>query len=214
MTRVTVHAHVSPCRDYPGPVVRWEPGAKERLQVAAIELFLERGYEQTTVQDIAAAAGLTERTFFRHFADKREVLFHGGEEYQATFLRGAASAPEGSSPFELVAAAIGAAAEFFPDDRRPWSRRRQTVIEANPALLERELLKRSALGDALAAAFERRGVPGTEARIAAETGTTAFHLAFRLWIAPGEERSLIDIEQDVLARMGSLIPGGAPTAGR
>jgi AcrR family transcriptional regulator len=193
-------------------MVRWEPGAKERLQMAAISLFLERGYEQTTVQDIAAATGLTERTFFRHFADKREVLFHGGDQYQATFLRGAAAAPEGSGPFGLVTAAIAAAGDFFPDDRRPWSRQRQDVIDANPALLERELLKRSALGDALTTAFRERGVPESDARIAAETGVTAFHLAFRQWIAPGEERTLIDIEREVLARMSALIPAAAPIA--
>jgi AcrR family transcriptional regulator len=191
-------------------MVRWEPGAKERLQHAAIALFLERGYEQTTVQDIAAATGLTERTFFRHFADKREVLFHGQDEYQATFLRGAASAPDDATPFELAVAAITAASGFFPDDRRPWSRQRQTVIDANPALLERELLKRSALGDALTAAFAVRGVDEADARIAAETGVTAFHLAFRAWIAPGEDRSLGVVQQDVLARMRALAPAAPP----
>jgi AcrR family transcriptional regulator len=190
-------------------MVRWEPGAKERLQVAAIELFLERGYEQTTVQDIAAASGLTERTFFRHFADKREVLFHGQEQYQAVFLLGAASAPEGSTPTGLAVAAIAAAQDFFPDDHRPWSRRRQMVIDANPALVERELLKRSALADALTGAFLERGVDELDARIAAETGVTAFHLAFRQWIADGEERSLIEIEQDVLARMAAFMPATA-----
>lgn len=190
-------------------MVRWEPGAKERLQMAAIELFLERGYEQTTVQDIAAATGLTERTFFRHFADKREVLFHGQERYQAVFLLGAASAPEGSTPMGLAVAAITAAQEFFPEDRRPWSRLRQTVIDANPALVERELLKRAALADALTGAFLERGVPEVDARVSAETAVTAFHLAFRLWIAPEERRALGEIERDVLARMAALMPGPA-----
>jgi AcrR family transcriptional regulator len=191
-------------------MVRWEPGTKERLQLAAISLFLERGYEQTTVQDIAAATGLTERTFFRHFADKREVLFHGQQEYQATFLEGVAAAPHGSTPFGLAVAAIAAADVFFPADHRPWSQQRQAVIDANPALLERELLKRSALGDALTLAIAERGVPEADARIAAETGVTAFHLAFRLWIERGEERSLLEIEQDVLARMTALLPAGDP----
>ena len=190
-------------------MVRWEPGAKERLQLAAIELFLEHGYEQTTVQDIAVSTGLTERTFFRHFADKREVLFHGQDQYQAVFLRGAGSAPDGSTAFELVVAAISAAQEFFPADRRAWSRQRQTVIDANPALLERELLKRASLADALAAAFRERGVQDVDARIAAETGVTAFHLAFRQWISEGEERSLLEIEQDVLSRIDALMPGTA-----
>jgi AcrR family transcriptional regulator len=186
-------------------MVRWEPGAKERLQLAALDLFLAHGYEQTTVQDIAAAAGLTERTFFRHFADKREVLFVGQDGFAATFLDGAAAAPEGADAFALVVAAIGAAERFFPDERRPWSRKRQTVIDANAALLERELLKRAALGDDLTRAFAARGVPTTDARVAAETGVAAFYLAFRQWIAEGEERSLGEIERDVLERMGSFL---------
>jgi AcrR family transcriptional regulator len=189
-------------------MVRWEPGAKERLQVAALDLFLERGYEQTTVQDIAAAAGLTERTFFRHFTDKREVLFHGQDRFAPTFVNGAAEAPEGADTFALVVAAIGAAQGFFPDERRPWSRKRQRVIDANPALLERELLKRAALGDDLTAAFEARGIPAADARLAAETGVAAFFLAFRQWIAEDETRSLGDIERDVLDRMGALMPRG------
>ena len=190
--------------------MRWEPGAKERLQLAAIELFVARGFEQTTVQDIAAAAGLTERTFFRHFTDKREVLFVGSDVYAATFLHGVDAAPMDATPFQLAVAAIAAADEFFPDERRAWSRRRQAVLDANPALQERELLKRSALGDSLTAAFHVRGVPEADARIAAETGVTVFHVAFRQWIADGETRSLLEIEQEVLTRTATLIPGPAP----
>src|SRR4051812_10086221 len=90
-------------------MVRWEPGAKERLQLAALELFLARGFEQTTVQDIAQEAGLTERTFFRHFADKREVLFQGQQQYLAEFVRGIREAPEGTPPFELIRLALAGA---------------------------------------------------------------------------------------------------------
>jgi AcrR family transcriptional regulator len=215
MTWSTVHADVSSCRDYPEDMVRWEPGAKERLQQAAIGLFVERGFEQTTVQDIAAAAGLTERTFFRHFTDKREVLFVGSDLYAATFLTGVDEAPPDATPYGLVTAAITAAArDFFPNDRRPWSRQRQSVLDANPALQERELLKRSTLGDSLTAAFQRRGVPEADARLAAETGVTAFHIAFRQWIAEDEERSLLEIERDVLARMAALMPSTEPAAAR
>jgi AcrR family transcriptional regulator len=190
-------------------VVRWEPGAKERLQAAALELFVERGFEQTTVQDIAARAGLTERTFFRHFTDKREVLFTGQAEYEDHHLRGVREAPDGESAFGYAVAAITAAADFFPDERRPWSRRRQTVIDANPALLERELLKRASLGVALTQALCDRGVPAPDAPLAAETAVTVFHVAFRLWIAEGEERGLAEIERAVLAQLGAIVP--APT---
>lgn len=188
-----------------GVMVRWEPGAKERLQAAAIDLFLERGFEQTTVQDIAAASGLTERTFFRHFGDKREVLFVGGAQYQATFVDGIRAAPEGPA-FALVIAGIEAAAGFFSRERRPWSRKRQAVIDANPALQERESLKRATLGDAMTAALVARGVADPDARLAAETGVVVFMTAFKRWIADDEEREMLEIEQELLARLTLILP--------
>ena len=84
-------------------MVRWEPGARERLQAAALELFATRGYEQTTAAEIAQSVGLTERTFFRHFSDKREVLFYGGEQFLQGFVDGVDAAPPGASPFEVIA---------------------------------------------------------------------------------------------------------------
>src|SRR6476659_8431395 len=107
-------------------MVRWEPGAAERLQKAALELFATRGFEQTTATEIAQSVGLTERTFFRHFSDKREVLFYGQQELVRVFLEGIQTAPTGLSPLEVVAAAVRSAAAFFPDERRAYSRTRQT----------------------------------------------------------------------------------------
>src|SRR5580658_5362057 len=98
-------------------MVRWEPGARERLQQAALELFASQGFEQTTAEQIARAAGLTERTFFRYFADKREVLFQGQEQFVAAFVSGVAAAPPDATPLELVAAALRSAARWFPDER-------------------------------------------------------------------------------------------------
>ncbi|RIX30169.1 TetR/AcrR family transcriptional regulator [Amnibacterium setariae] len=191
-------------------MVRWEPGAKDRLQTAAIALFLERGYEETTVQDIAAEAGLTERTFFRHYADKREVLFNGGDSYRAVFVDAIRAAPAGRTPFELVTAALVAAEDFFSPERRPWSRKRQRVIDANPALQEREARKRATLGDALDAALVERGVPEPEARLTAEVGAAVFTTAFRQWLAEDEQRPLDEIELELLARLRALMPVGAP----
>src|SRR5688572_17688457 len=118
---------------------RWEPDARGRLERAALELYLENGYDQTTVAEIAGRAGLTERTFFRHFTDKREVLFRGDELAQA-MADAIDSAPEGTAPLDAVAAALDSTSGFFRD-RRPHARTRQTVINANPALQERELIK-------------------------------------------------------------------------
>jgi AcrR family transcriptional regulator len=192
-----------------GSMVRWEPGARDRLQAAAIALFLERGYEETTVQDIATAAGLTERTFFRHYADKREVLFGGGEAYRAGFLAGIEQAPAGSSALDLVTAGLISGSAFFTAERRSWSRNRQRVIDANPALQEREARKRAVLADAMDAALRARGVPEVDARLVAEIGSALFSTAFRRWLADDEARPVDEIELELLARLRELMPVGA-----
>lgn len=185
-------------------MVRWEPGAKDRLRVAALELYVERGFEQTTAADIAHAAGLTERTFFRHFADKREVLFDGQDVLQKAFTDGVAEAPPDASVIDIVADAIESAADFFTDDRRPYSRVRQGVIDANPGLQERELLKMAFLARQIAEALGRRGVPEPQATLAAETGTSVFGVAFSQWIAHEEERSLVDVVRDAFQQLREL----------
>lgn len=183
-------------------MVRWEPGTAERLQKAALELFATRGYEQTTAAEIAQAVGLTERTFFRHFSDKREVLFQGQELLVQAFLDGIEAAPEDASPFEVVACALRSAATFFPDERRPHSRTRQSVIDRNPALQEREHHKLTTLATTVAAALRARGVDDVAATLAAESGATVFGIAFTRWLR--EERSLADIAAEVLAELLTL----------
>ena len=185
-------------------MVRWEPGAQVRLQVAALDLYASRGFEQTTAADIAQSVGLTERTFFRHFADKREVLFAGQEHFQQVFVDGVAAAPEEASALDAVAHALQAASSFFPDDRRAHSRQRQQIITANPGLHERELLKMAWLSAGIAEALRRRGVPEPQATLAAETGVTVFSVAYRQWLADGEERSLAAIEVEVLGEVRAL----------
>jgi AcrR family transcriptional regulator len=185
-------------------MVRWEPGAQQRLHAAAMDLYAERGFEQTTAADIAQSVGLTERTFFRYFADKREVLFAGQEHFEQVFVDGVAAAPADASALDAVACALQAAASFFPDDRRTHSRRRQAVIVANPSLHERELLKMAWLSEAIAGALRVRGVPEPQATLAAQTGVTVFGVAYRQWLAEGEERSLDDLEAEVLAEVRTL----------
>jgi len=185
-------------------MVRWEPGARERLQAAALELFATRGYEQTTAAEIAQSVGLTERTFFRHFSDKREVLFHGQELFLQAFIDGAAAAPPGAAPMEVVASALSSAASFFPDERRPFSRARQSVIDKNPALQERERHKLAGLATTVAGALRSRGIGDPAATLAAESGVTVFGIAFAQWIRDGEQRSLADICADVLREFRNL----------
>jgi AcrR family transcriptional regulator len=193
-------------------MVRWEPGARERLQAAALELFATRGFEQTTAAEIAQAVGLTERTFFRHFSDKREVLFYGQEQFLQAFVDGVDAAPPDASPLEVIAAAVSAAASFFPDERRPHSRTRQSVIDENPALRERELHKLAGLATTVAGALRARGIGEPSATLAAQSGATVFGIAFAEWIREGESRSLPDIASDVFRELLNL--AGAATRGK
>ncbi|WP_052172845.1 TetR/AcrR family transcriptional regulator [Nocardia sp. BMG111209] len=194
-------------------MARWEPGTAERLQQAALELFASRGYEQTTATEIAQSVGLTERTFFRHFADKREVLFHGQELLQGAFLTGMDSAPAGAGALDVVIVAMhSAATEFFPAERRPHSRARQTIIDRNPALRERERHKLATLGATVAAALRDRGIGELPAVLAAESGIMVFRLAFGLWIREGEQRSLADIQTAVFGELFTLTATAAGSA--
>jgi AcrR family transcriptional regulator len=185
-------------------MARWEPGAPERLQQAALELFATRGFEQTTATEIAQSVGLTERTFFRHFSDKREVLFHGQDRFVQAFLAGVDGAPPEASPIEIVASALRSGASFFPDEHRPYSRTRQSVIEQNPALQERESHKLAGIATTVAEALRARGVDELAATLAAESGATVFGIAFTQWIREGEERPLTDIAADVLRELLTL----------
>jgi AcrR family transcriptional regulator len=163
-------------------MVRWEPDARGRLEKAAMELYLERGFEQTTVAQIAARAGLTERTFFRHFADKREVLFAGSSALLDLMAGAVTGAPEGAAPFEAVTAALMAAGATLDEHvGHAHARQRQAVIMAHPALQERELIKMAALAAALAQALRERGVTEPAASLAAEAGIAVFRIAFERW---------------------------------
>jgi AcrR family transcriptional regulator len=128
------------------------------------------GFEQTTATGTARAVGVTERTFFRHCADKREALVHGQQAFERAFLDGLESAPADPRPMQLIAAALRSAASLFTDERRPYSRLSQTVIDANPALQEPERRKLAGLATSLAAALRNRGADGLSAALAAESG--------------------------------------------
>jgi AcrR family transcriptional regulator len=166
-------------------MARWQPHASDRLVVAALELFEERGYENTTVIGIAERAGLTKSTFFRHFPDKREVLF-GGDTMAGLLAAGIADAPAGVAPLEAVAHALDAVGRAaFTAERREFSTRRRAVIAANPELREREALKGLGLTAAMAEALERRGVPDPVSRVAAQLGALVMTIAYERWSEPG-----------------------------
>lgn len=184
---------------------RWEPGARERLQAAALDLYLDQGFDRTTVTEIAARAGLTERTFYRHFADKREVLFDGSATLQDRMVAAVAAAPAGASTLEVVRKVLDAAAELFPPGRQDWSRRRQETIVATPSLTERELLKLAGLGVALAGAFAVRGMPDAQAALVAETTVTVFRVGFDRWRAGPDGVGLAEAQHAALDDIRALV---------
>ena len=156
--------------------------ARRRLQQAAIELFCERGYDQTTTAEIAARAGVTERTFFRHFPDKREVLFDGQAILRELLPVAIAEAPVTLQPLEVLYRAFRSVEQLL-EDNRPFSVPRQQVIDRAPALQERELAKVAALAEALALALRQRGVDERLAALAAQTGMATFRYAVASWFA-------------------------------
>jgi AcrR family transcriptional regulator len=181
-------------------MVRWEPNASERLALAALELFAERGYENTTVIDIAQRAGLTKSTFFRHFQDKREVLFGNGA-MNGLLAAAIAAAPATATPLEAVAQALDAVGrEAFTPDRREFVARRRAVIAANPELQEREALKGLGLTASVADALKRRGVPGLTACVAAELGAFAWKIAYERW-SDTTEGDFSDISRQALGEV-------------
>ena len=187
-------------------MTRWEPNAAGRLAQAALELYRERGFEQTTVAEIAGRAGLTERTFFRHFADKREVLFAGADMLQELVVTAVASAPGSAAPIDAAAAGVEAAGELL-QKRREYSRQRQAVIAANAELRERELIKLAALASAIAEALRGRGVEDPAASLAAEAAIAVFRIAFERWTSKTRGPDLPRLIRDSLDELRAVTAG-------
>ncbi|MGD1013331.1 MAG: TetR family transcriptional regulator [Acidimicrobiales bacterium] len=171
---------------------RWEPNARGRLMQAALELYVGQGFDQTTVAEIAELAGLTERTFFRYFADKREVLFWGAGALQELLVSTVADAPESDAPIVAINAAILAAGAVF-QEQREGVLLRQTVIATNAELQERELIKLASLASAMAEALRQRGVAEPSASLSAEAGIAVLKIAFARWIGESNAQDLAQI---------------------
>jgi AcrR family transcriptional regulator len=182
---------------------RWKPDSRGRLEQAALALFEERGFENTTVAEIAARAGLTERTFFRYFADKREVLFGGAGGLQDLLVGAVAQAPADVAPLKAVGDALEAAGELL-QERPEFSRQRQSVIASNVELHERELIKLATLAAALAAALRDRGVKDPAASLTAEAGIAVFRVAFERWVAEPFDRDLPQLISDSLEELRAV----------
>jgi AcrR family transcriptional regulator len=186
------------------PMARWEPNARERLQEAAMALFHEHGYDRTTVEEIATRAKLTERTFFRYFADKREVLFAGSQELETLIVETIAAAPRAKAPLDVVAAALEATTAVF-ESRRTHARKRQALIVAHGELRERELIKMATLSTAIAKALRARGVAPSAADLVAESGIAVFKNAFERWVGDTKKRDFTHHVRAVLAELRRVI---------
>ena len=183
---------------------RWQPDSRGRLQEAALALFSERGFDQTTAAEIAARAGVTERTFFRHFADKREVIFGGSELLKERIVSGVAGAAPGDTPIEAIACGLDAAAAMLGEARRDLASQRQAVIAANPELRERELAKLADYAAAVAATLRQRGVGELQATLAADAGMSVLRAATERWTNGEDDRDLPVIMMASLAELRAL----------
>ncbi len=187
---------------------RWQPDSRGRLQEAALTLYAERGFDQTTAAEIAVRAGVTERTFFRHFADKREVLFGGSALLEERIVAGVADAPVTDGALDAVGRGLDAAADMLGEGRRDLARQRQTVIASNPELLERELAKLASYAAAVAAALRRRGVGEPQATLAAESGMAVLRVAVQRWAGAEDDRELGAIMRDSVAELRAVAAEG------
>ena len=186
---------------------RWQPDARTRLQEAALALYRERGYDQTTVAEIAARAGLTKRTFFRYFTDKREVLFWGSELLEQRMVAAIEAAPASASALGMIGAALDAAAVRF-EEVREFAGLRHRIIASSHELQERELIKAASLAAAMARALRSRGFGDTAATLAALTGTTVMHVAFEQWVDDPNQAPFQQIARDALAQLREIASTG------
>ncbi|MEU7636831.1 MULTISPECIES: TetR/AcrR family transcriptional regulator [unclassified Streptomyces] len=184
-------------------MARWEPGARERLVMAAVDLFTEQGYDATTVTQIAERAGVTKSTFFRHFPDKRELLVAGQETLCRLLAEGIAEAPGNASPLKAVAAGLQRASSTMGPMNRELAPRLKAAIAASIELQERDALKSISLGAAMTTALVARGVPDPTAALAGELGLLAFKRGYAEW-SEGDRDSKDELAGYVLAALDEL----------
>ena len=184
-------------------MARWEPGARERIVLAAVDLFAEQGYDSTTVAQITGRAGITKSTFFRYFPDKRELLAAGQETLSRLLAEGIAEAPKGASPLEAVAAGLERASSEMGPMNRELGPRLKAAVAASAELQERNALKNVGLAAAMTDALVARGVPDPTARLAGELGVLAFKRGFAAW-SDGDRDAIGDLAPYTLTALDEL----------
>lgn len=184
---------------------RWEPDARERLQRAALALFTEQGFASTTVPQITARAGLTTRTFFRYFADKREVLFADEERLPALVRTLMATAPASAEPIEVIAYGLDALVTEVFEGRADYLRVRRRIIESDGGLQERELRKLASLSGEIREGFLQRGVDELTATLAADLAVSTFRAAVGRWLGDDDGRELAEHVHQALQLLGAIV---------
>ena len=177
---------------------RWEPDARGRLLHAALDLFADQGYEATTAAQIAAHAGLTKTTLFRHFADKREILFQGQPALVSVVASGVASAPDEATATELLRAGVRALCEWHVPEQQEIGRRIRPLVDLSPELQERTAFKRSVLAGALAEALHERRVERRAAAALSDVGIRAYYDGFAAWTDARRDEPLWDVVSEEL----------------
>lgn len=186
---------------------RWEPGAEERLRAAAIELFLEFGYENVTVAQIADRAGLTRRTFSRYFADKRDVLFAGSERLPQTLAEALQAVEPGIAPFPAMLEALVDVGGRLGERVAEHAAQRREIIAGSPELQERGQAKSAAAASALAAALRERGAEPSAAQLFADVGIAIFRRGFEQWTESGQEAGLASCIREAAGQLAQAATG-------
>jgi AcrR family transcriptional regulator len=184
---------------------RWEPDAPERLERAALELFAEQGFDATTVPEIAARAGLTTRSFFRHFADKREVLFRGDDAIPERIAAMLATAPGPLSVMEMLTWGVETIAREHFQGRREELRARQAIVATDAGLQEREMRKQMLISQAITDALTGAGLSPLRATVAGKLAVAISSTAIGLWMQAADERTLVDHVREVRAALTELV---------
>lgn len=196
---------------------RWQPHARERLERAALELFVENGFADTTVPQITARAGLTTRTFFRHFVDKREVLFAAEEQLPSLVARLMAQAPASLGPLEIIEYGLEEVASTRLKGQRSYLVARRSVIQSDEGLRERELRKLSVLSESVAREFLNRGFGQLTSALTAHLAVDVFSVSLTRWLDEEDEQLLSDIIHDTVRALHLLVAGtfeqSSPDAG-
>jgi AcrR family transcriptional regulator len=198
--------------DDPPRMARWKPDSPGRLYEAALELYAKRGFENTTVTEIAERAGVTERTFFRHFTDKREVLFGRTGAFEEALVKRVADAPDSLALVDVLAAGLEAAGAQLPDRRT--ARKRHAIIAANAQLRERDLAKFASLSAALAETLRGRGLPDPDATLAAEVAIAVFRIAFERWISDPNDPGFPELVRELLKVLDRVTAAEGASAAR